>query len=104
MAVLGDMAELGEHTDEAHREIGAAAHRLGIDLLVCIGRSARYTADGAFGMHQVLAFPDVEQAVPALRPLIRSGDCILAKASRSSRLERLFEALKTETVESGDNR
>ena len=55
-------------------------------------------------MHQVLAFPDVEQAVPALRPLIRSGDCILAKASRSSRLERLFEALKTETVESGDNR
>ena len=29
---------------------------------------------------------------------------VLAKASRSSRLERLFEALKTETVESGDNR
>ena len=104
VAVLGDMAELGEHTAEAHREVGAAAHRLGIDLLVCIGRSARHTADGAFGMHQVLAFPDVEQAVPALRPLIRSGDCILAKASRSSRLERLFEALKTETVESGDNR
>lgn len=100
VAVLGDMAELGDHTSEAHREVGAAAHRLGIDLLVCIGRSAEHTARGAAGLGQILAFPDVEQAVPALRPILRPGDCVLAKASRSSRLERLFEALKTETTDS----
>jgi UDP-N-acetylmuramoyl-tripeptide--D-alanyl-D-alanine ligase len=99
VAVLGDMAELGEHTAEAHREVGSAAHRLGIDLLVCIGRSAGHTADGATGMRQVLSFPDVERAVPALRPLIQPGDCVLAKASRSSRLERLFEALQHESTE-----
>ena len=99
VAVLGDMAELGAHTAEAHREVGAAAHRLGIDLLVCIGHSAGHTADGAKGMRQVLAFPDVEQAVLALRPLLQPGDCVLAKASRSSRLERLFEALKDERIE-----
>ncbi|MCX6871594.1 MAG: UDP-N-acetylmuramoyl-tripeptide--D-alanyl-D-alanine ligase [Verrucomicrobia bacterium] len=99
VAVLGDMAELGEHTTEAHREVGAAAHRLGIDLLVCIGNSAGHTAYGASGLRQVLAFSDVEQAVLALRPLIQPGDCVLAKASRSSRLERLFEALKGESIE-----
>ena len=99
VAVLGDMAELGEHTTEAHREVGAAAHRLGIDLLVCIGHSAGHTADGASGLRQVLTFSDVEQAVLALRPLIQPGDCVLAKASRSSRLERLFEALKGESIE-----
>lgn len=99
VAVLGDMAELGEHTTEAHREVGAAAHRLGIDLLVCIGHSAGRTADGASGLRQVLTFSDVEQAVLALRPLIQPGDCVLAKASRSSRLERLFEALKGESIE-----
>lgn len=99
VAVLGDMAELGEHTTEAHREVGAAAHRLGVDLLVCIGHSAGHTADGASGLRQVLTFSDVEQAVLALRPLIQPGDCVLAKASRSSRLERLFEALKGESIE-----
>ncbi len=99
VAVLGDMAELGEHTTEAHREVGAAAHRLGIDLLVCIGHSAGHTADGASGLSQVLAFSDVEQAVLALRPLIQPGDCVLAKASRSSRLERLFEALRGDSIE-----
>ncbi len=99
VAVLGDMAELGEHTDAAHREVGAAARRLGIDLLVCIGRSAAQTAEGAQGLSEVLSFPDVEQAIPALRPRIRPGDCILAKASRSSRLERLFEILKTQPLE-----
>ena len=99
VAVLGDMAELGDHTAEAHREVGAAAYRLGIDLLVCIGRSAAHTANGASGMPQVLVFPDVERATLALRPLLQPGDCVLAKASRSSRLERLFEALKVESIE-----
>ena len=99
VAVLGDMAELGEQTTEAHREVGAAAHRLGIDLLVCIGHSAGHTAHGASGLRQVLTFSDVEQAVLALRPLLQPGDCVLAKASRSSRLERLFEALKGESIE-----
>ena len=99
VAVLGDMAELGEHTAEAHREVGAAAHRLGIDLLVCIGHSAGHTADGASGLRQVLAFSDVDQTILALRPLLQPGDCVLAKASRSSRLERLFEALKVESIE-----
>ena len=99
VAVLGDMAELGDHTAEAHREVGAAAYRLGIDLLVCIGRSAAHTANGASGMPQVLVFPDVERTILALRPLLQPGDCVLAKASRSSRLERLFEALKVESIE-----
>ena len=96
VAVLGDMAELGEHTAEAHREAGEAARRLGIDILVCIGRSAAHTALGARGIPGLLQFPDVESAVPALRPLLRPGDCVLAKASRSSRLERIFEALKSD--------
>ena len=96
IAVLGDMAELGEHTAEAHREVGAEASRLGIDLLVCVGRSAADTASGAGDPDRVLRFPDVESAASALRPLLRPGDCVLAKASRSSRLERLLEWLASE--------
>ncbi|MFM7554230.1 MAG: UDP-N-acetylmuramoyl-tripeptide--D-alanyl-D-alanine ligase [Verrucomicrobiota bacterium] len=96
IAVIGDMAELGGHTAEAHREVGAEARRLGIDLLVCVGRQAAHTASGAGDSGRVLCFPDVESAVPALRPMIHPGDCLLAKASRSSRIERLIESLAVE--------
>lgn len=95
VAVLGDMAELGSHAESAHREVGAAAVRLGIDVVVAIGRFASLTSAGADGAQQTLAFPDVEAALPAVRTLIKPGDTILAKASRSSRLERVIEALRT---------
>jgi UDP-N-acetylmuramyl pentapeptide synthase len=44
----------------------------------------------------VAAFPDVDAAVPALREYLKAGDAVLAKASRSSRLERVVEALRRE--------
>jgi UDP-N-acetylmuramoyl-tripeptide--D-alanyl-D-alanine ligase len=94
VAVLGDMAELGSHAESAHREVGAAAARLGIDVVVAIGHFATLTSAGANGARQILAFPDVEAALPSVRALVRPGDTILAKASRSSRLERVVEALR----------
>lgn len=94
VAILGDMAELGSHAGEAHREVGAAAGRLGLDVLVVIGRHADLTAGAADGTRTRIAFPDVEAALPAVRELVRRGDTVLAKASRSSRLERVMEALR----------
>jgi UDP-N-acetylmuramyl pentapeptide synthase len=62
--------------------------------VVAIGRFATLTTAGARGARQVLCFPDVETALPAVRQLVRPGDSVLAKASRSSRLERVVEALR----------
>jgi UDP-N-acetylmuramoyl-tripeptide--D-alanyl-D-alanine ligase len=95
VAVLGDMAELGSHAESAHREVGAAAARLGIDVVVAIGRFAAQTSSGAAGAGETLTFPDVDAALPVVRQIVRPGDTILAKASRSSRLERVVEALRT---------
>jgi tRNA 5-methylaminomethyl-2-thiouridine biosynthesis bifunctional protein len=80
---------------------GAAAARAlaQAGLRVTVLDTAAEPANGASGMPQVLVFPDVERAILALRPLLQPGDCVLAKASRSSRLERLFEALKVESIE-----
>ena len=94
VAILGDMAELGSHAEEAHREVGAAAAGLQLDIVVAIGRHASLTA-GAAGSDRVsLAFDGVEAALPAIRELVRPGDTVLAKASRSSRLERVIEGLR----------
>ena len=47
VAVLGDMGELGDLTDQAHYNMGALAAMLGIDEVVAIGAKAEKIADGA---------------------------------------------------------
>jgi UDP-N-acetylmuramoyl-tripeptide--D-alanyl-D-alanine ligase len=96
VAVLGDMAELGSHTAEAHREIGQRCVELGVDCLVTVGRFARDTAQAAetAGLKDVSEFPDVPSAVAAVKRIVSPGDVVLLKASRATGLERVGEALR----------
>ncbi len=96
VAVLGDMAELGRHSETAHAEVGRAAARLGIDAVFAVGRWSVLTAESA-GTDRACAFPGVELAAPALLHYLRAGDTVLVKASRSSRLERLVEVIIKQT-------
>ena len=94
-AVLGDMAELGEATEEAHREVGLAAARLGIGPIVAIGRRSDITV-AASGRAVDRAFGDSEPAARLLLGELRSGDTVLVKASRSSALDRVVDRLVQE--------
>jgi UDP-N-acetylmuramoyl-tripeptide--D-alanyl-D-alanine ligase len=95
VAVLGDMAELGEHTAAAHEEIGRRAAELKIDRVVAVGKFAKGTADTASeGGLEAKIFSDVTAAASELPKLVKAGDLILLKASRSTGLERVGEALR----------
>ncbi len=98
VAVLGDMCELGEETEEAHREAGALSARLGIDLLVSIGRYSGFVKDGALaeGMDskRVFGFEDKGSALSVLRGLIESGDTVLVKGSRAAGMEDIVRGLR----------
>lgn len=96
VAVLGDMAELGEQTGPAHREIGRFAAELGLDALVAVGRSAAETAASAreSGLANVWMCEDAQAAARRIQTVVRRGDALLLKASRAAGLERLSEALK----------
>lgn len=93
VAVLGDMAELGEDAVRYHREVGAAAARSGVQVLVAVGPVARDYVAGAGDVPETRWAETVEDGLAALRPLLRPGDCVLVKGSRSMGLERLAEAL-----------
>jgi UDP-N-acetylmuramoyl-tripeptide--D-alanyl-D-alanine ligase len=97
IAVLGDMAELGEASSEAHREIGRKAAELRVDYLVTAGRWADETAEAAraAGLEAARALPNIESAAKILKEIMRTGDVLLLKASRASGFERLGEALKS---------
>ncbi len=96
VAVLGDMAELGDHAEAAHLEVGRRAAELGVDQLFAIGKMASVISLGArdAGLNRVLEFQDVEPAADAVKRFLKAGDVLLLKASRSSRLERIAELLR----------
>jgi UDP-N-acetylmuramoyl-tripeptide--D-alanyl-D-alanine ligase len=96
VAVLGDMAELGAHTDAAHEEVGRRAAELGVAQLFAVGKMASVLARGArsAGLNRVFEFLDVESVATAVKSFVKAGDVLLLKASRASRLERVAELLQ----------
>ncbi len=98
VAVLGDMGELGAHTEAAHMEVGKRAAELKIGQLFTVGKMSAATAKAArdAGLTRVIEFSDVEAAVRAVKNFLKPGDVVLLKASRASRLERIAETLRAE--------
>lgn len=96
VAVLGDMAELGAHSREAHEETGRRAAECGVDQLFAVGGMAAAMADAArsAGIKAASQFADVDAAAKAVKEFLKPNDVMLLKASRSMRLERLSEILR----------
>ncbi len=96
VAVLGDMAELGAHSESAHEEVGRRAAELGVGQLFAVGKMAPVMARGArrAGLSRVIEFADVEAAAAAVSKFVKTGDVLLLKASRATRLERIAERLR----------
>ncbi len=95
IAVLGDMAELGAHSAEAHDEVGRKTAELGVNRLVTVGKMAGVIAQAAraAGLRDVTECRDVGEAAAALKNTTHAGDVILLKASRVTGLEKLCEGL-----------
>ena len=94
VAVLGDMGELGELTEQAHYNMGALAAMLGIDVIAAIGTKAAKIADGAAQSGgEVLYFETKEEALDALRGQLERGTAMLLKASHAMHFEQLVEQL-----------
>ena len=91
IAVLGDMKELGELTESAHRAMGELCALLGIDHVIAVGECARDIADAADESAEW--YPDAESAVGAAKAAFTAGSVLLCKASRSMRLEKIVEEL-----------
>jgi UDP-N-acetylmuramoyl-tripeptide--D-alanyl-D-alanine ligase len=84
VAVLGEMAELGETSADAHRAMGALAVELGIEV-VAVGTAAyggTVVADRAGALDLLASLP--------------GGTVVLVKASRSVGLDQLADELRRE--------
>jgi UDP-N-acetylmuramoyl-tripeptide--D-alanyl-D-alanine ligase len=79
VAILGEMAELGEESRRYHAEIGELAGHLGIEV-VGVGEPARAYRPVAWAA-------DAAGALTVARQVVGPGDAVLVKASRAVALE-----------------
>ena len=86
--VMGDMAELGDNADQQHAEIGLYAKSLGIERCLTVGQSSAAAAHafGERGEH----FIDATELAKALSHYTASGQTVLLKGSRSSKMEQFL--------------
>lgn len=96
IAVLGPMKELGDYSEELHRQVGEQVEALKIDVLYILDTGAEGTAI-AQGVTTVPTqqFDTHDALVEHLLNGVKQGDRILFKASHAVGLDRVVNALKT---------
>jgi UDP-N-acetylmuramoyl-tripeptide--D-alanyl-D-alanine ligase len=99
LALLGDMRELGELSDESHDRIGRRAAQV-VEVLYTVGDLARRIAEGAReeGLEHVQHFESKQRALEKLHRDLRRGDILLVKGSRALELETVVRDLERERV------
>ncbi len=92
IAVLGDMLELGEISEDAHRDIGAYLAQKNIDAVVTYGEMAKYIA-----LEAQQTIPDTAHtndrlvAMDYLNDYFKENCAVMFKASRGMQLEEIME-------------
>lgn len=97
IAVLGDMAELGDQAKAFHLRVGELCAELGLEGLFLLGDLAPAVAQGARdkGLNgHVFIAQDHEELAEALSSFLKRGDWLLIKGSRIMAMERVLEGLQ----------
>ena len=80
IAVLGDMLELGKYSKKYHIEIGTFCKKLGINILITVGKKSK-------AMNGDFHFNDSRSAAKKIKTIIKPRDIILVKGSRGIKME-----------------
>lgn len=91
VAVLGDMGELGELTQKAHRDIGDYTKFLQLDAVIAIGTKAKAITEAN---PAAAWFATVEEALPIIRFAFSKGTAVLVKASHAMQFGKIVKELE----------
>ena len=92
IAVLADMAELGERSRQLHLDLAASLKAAEVAEVIAIGEHTRAMADAA-GI-PATACADIATALERLRHNLRPGDVVLVKGANRAGLGQLVASLR----------
>ena len=99
IVVAGEMLELGRLAPEWHRNVGRKCAESGVDWLLAVQGDARFFLEGAveagLPADRGKFFLTPEEAAEYCLGLLRPGDVVLVKGSRTVHLEKVIELLRS---------
>ena len=98
IVVCGAMAELGVFTNNCHLQVGGNMVKKGISYLFGLGDSRIYYYIKGWvneGGNKKAAkhFVELKELIASFNEVLKKGDVVLVKGSRSSRMEEFVEAI-----------
>jgi UDP-N-acetylmuramoyl-tripeptide--D-alanyl-D-alanine ligase len=93
IAVLGEMRELGAHTDAFHAELSGPVEAAAVDYAILVGEAMTPLAQALEGRIDFVHVPDAATARARLESVLAPGDAVLIKGSNGVRLSTLVAAL-----------
>lgn len=102
IAVLGDMLELGVHSDGLHKDLAAPLMAAGIDLLFTCGPQMKHLFDAVPKARRGVHTATSEELKKSLLHSVRADDVVVVKGSLGSRMGLLVNALQGLEQPSGE--
>lgn len=93
VAVLGEMRELGEHSEAFHAELSGAVEAAGVAYAILVGEEMQALANALEGHVDFVHVPDAAAARDRLEDVLAPGDAVLVKGSNGVRLATVVAAL-----------
>ena len=107
VAILADVLELGEQSEELHRLAGKFAVKGGAQVLIACGPDAKFMAEGAKTWleeqkeegnavdAEILYFAEREELQAKLPELLKEGDVVLVKGSNGMKMSLVAEQIRS---------
>ncbi|GBD97393.1 UDP-N-acetylmuramoyl-tripeptide--D-alanyl-D-alanine ligase [bacterium BMS3Abin06] len=99
VAILGDMRELREFSEDEHRNTGKTVSGIGIDIFIAVGDMMNLAAKESMKAvgdkrgPQAFSFRDIDIAKKNIMEILKQGDTVLIKGSRTMAMERIIEGI-----------
>ncbi|AIE88158.1 UDP-N-acetylmuramoylalanyl-D-glutamyl-2,6-diaminopimelate--D-alanyl-D-alanine ligase [Fimbriimonas ginsengisoli Gsoil 348] len=93
-AVIGEMRELGDHREAAHRLVGQALAQNGLDEVILFGEPVHFVREAAMEAGMEASHIGIADSIDDVRAFLdrtEPGDAILIKGSRALELERALK-------------
>lgn len=91
IAILGDMLNLGDYSEDLHRKIGDEVDD-SIDILITVGKQALHIAENSKAK-EIFSFNSNIEAINRINNIMSENDVILVKASNGMRFKEIAEAI-----------
>ncbi len=102
IAILGDMLELGDYSENFHNSIIEEISFMRIDIIIGVGelmsQAIKKLGEKVERNVSFYIFNKSEDPVEFIKDLIQPGDVILVKGSRGMRLDYIVEELKRDNI------